>query len=231
MKIIAVGDIHGRDTWKKVAAQEADFDKFVFVGDYFDNWPPMTPKRMFENFKDILAFKEKHGDKVELLMGNHDFQYTPMGKGEQYSGYNPITQANLDGLEGWYKPLEASYQYADTFFSHAGVTKTWAALNAIPEHKATNLSYEVNRLFYSDPDNFKFYRGDTSYCGEHVRQGPFWVRPDTLLEDIYPAVWQVVGHSNARDGLITKGKLVMIDTGKQGDYLKIINGVMVVGTI
>jgi len=33
MKIIAIGDVHGRDCWKQVVATE-QFDKLVFIGDF-----------------------------------------------------------------------------------------------------------------------------------------------------------------------------------------------------
>ena len=36
MKIIAFGDIHGRDVWKKVLDERIDeVDKVIFLGDYF----------------------------------------------------------------------------------------------------------------------------------------------------------------------------------------------------
>jgi predicted phosphodiesterase len=38
MKIVAIGDIHGRDYWKQIIEQEQDADVFVFVGDYFDSF-------------------------------------------------------------------------------------------------------------------------------------------------------------------------------------------------
>lgn len=36
MKIVAIGDIHGRDIWEDIVKKEHDADKIVFVGDYFD---------------------------------------------------------------------------------------------------------------------------------------------------------------------------------------------------
>ena len=34
MKIIALGDIHGHESWINVIEQEKTFDKIVFLGDY-----------------------------------------------------------------------------------------------------------------------------------------------------------------------------------------------------
>ena len=35
MKIIALGDIHGRTIWKQIISKEI-FDRMAFIGDYFD---------------------------------------------------------------------------------------------------------------------------------------------------------------------------------------------------
>jgi predicted phosphodiesterase len=34
MKIVVLGDIHGRDIWKEIVAEDYDADCFVFLGDY-----------------------------------------------------------------------------------------------------------------------------------------------------------------------------------------------------
>ena len=33
MKIVALGDTHGRYNWKDIVAKESDADKIVFIGD------------------------------------------------------------------------------------------------------------------------------------------------------------------------------------------------------
>jgi hypothetical protein len=33
MKLVAIGDIHGRDIWKQIVAKEHDADEFVFVAE------------------------------------------------------------------------------------------------------------------------------------------------------------------------------------------------------
>ena len=56
MRIIALGDTHGRQYWK-VLAQQGDFDKLVLVGDYFDTHDDVTPQQQLDNFEDIMAMK------------------------------------------------------------------------------------------------------------------------------------------------------------------------------
>lgn len=231
MKIIAVGDVHGREVWKKILAQEKDYDHFVFVGDYFDAFPPMTPERIFKNFKEIMAFKAAYPDRVTLCIGNHDFQYMPVSDDtERYSGYNPITQLNLLEIGEWWKWLTPAYQHEDILFTHAGLTKTWAKNWGISEFASANAAYEICKLFTERPEAFKFDHRDTSHCGDDVRQGPFWVRPESLLSDLYPALRMVVGHTFI-DGADSVGKVAMVDDAGRGTYLKIIDGVFHTGTL
>ena len=75
MKLIALGDIHGRNIWKQILAKEDNFDKIVFIGDYFDSKDGISVLQEIENFKEILELKKKFKDKVVLLFGNHDFHY------------------------------------------------------------------------------------------------------------------------------------------------------------
>ena len=37
-KTIIIGDVHGRDQWKQIVAQEKDADTVIFLGDYFDSF-------------------------------------------------------------------------------------------------------------------------------------------------------------------------------------------------
>jgi len=234
MKLIAVGDIHGRDSWKKIAEQNPDFDTFVFIGDYFDNFPPMTCGQILANFVDILAFKKKHGKKVVLCMGNHDFQYTPMCEGEKYSGYDPLTKLGLDRLGEWWKQLQPAYQYEDMLFTHAGLTKTWAHMQGIETNCPRALATQICGVFEKNPDAFRFFMGDSSGCGEHAAQGPFWVRPRALAEDMWEGITHVVGHTNMKQIVAVdqgKSKIVFLDAYKSGEYLLVEDGVACVETV
>ncbi len=56
-KTIIVGDVHGRDQWKQIVAQEKDADTVIFLGDYFDSFNISAVEQM-HNFKEIVEFKE-----------------------------------------------------------------------------------------------------------------------------------------------------------------------------
>lgn len=233
MKLIAVGDVHGRDFWKKVADKEKDFDKFVFIGDYFDNFPPHTIDSIVNNFLEIVKFKEANPDKVELLLGNHDFHYLPSvyrGK-DSYSGYDGFVHGHVgDILSQMIKhgEIKVAYKYNDdTLFSHAGISKTW--LNRVGlEETNKDIDVAINKKFLAEPELFRFYDGDTSGYGEHSSQGPLWIRPHSLLPDKLAKYIQVIGHTEPNTEKITNSPrqvdgscLVCIDVPKSGEYLVI----------
>lgn len=84
LKIIAIGDIHGRKIWEDIVVKN-DYDVVVFMGDYFDSKEGISAADQIANFKNILAFKKENPEKVKLLFGNHDFHYHyPI---EWYTGY------------------------------------------------------------------------------------------------------------------------------------------------
>ena len=58
MKTIMIGDIHGRDTWKQIIAQEPDAHRIVFLGDYFDSFDIKGVEQLY-NFNEIIKFKTK----------------------------------------------------------------------------------------------------------------------------------------------------------------------------
>ena len=50
-KTIVIGDIHGRDIWKSIVAQENP-DRVIFIGDYFDSFNIESVTQQ-HNFKEI----------------------------------------------------------------------------------------------------------------------------------------------------------------------------------
>ena len=96
MKTIIIGDVHGRDQWKQIVAQEKDADTVIFLGDYFDSFDISAVEQM-HNFKEIVEFKEtsftnagtddQHKTQVILLIGNHDYHYFPEIGDSSTSGY------------------------------------------------------------------------------------------------------------------------------------------------
>lgn len=226
MKIIAIGDTHGRDKWKSLTNE--DFDKFIFVGDYFDSRDNIDIDTQIQNFKDILEFKITHPDKVELLIGNHDFHYMN-GVKEEYSGFNwhyanKISEVLQPAVDN--NLINMCYVYDKWVFTHAGVTKTWAKDFDID---IDNLQESINNKFINNKDAFKF--NGFSRSGDDITQSPIWVRIPSLLKDCLDNFTFVVGHSTLKEVTITE-KIIAIDTiAVSGEYLIIDNNKEIVGNI
>ncbi len=224
MKIIALGDTHGRTHWKNIVAKETDADKIVFIGDYFDTHYDVSVDQQIQNFIDILNFKKENVDKVILLIGNHDFHYLK-GAQETYSGYQKFKAVDINEvLEPAVSTglLQMCYVYEDYVFTHAGLTKTWCENNDI---NLSELEDSVNRRFMSNIESFRFTYGDNfSNSGNDVTQPPIWVRIPSLLKNKLDGYRFVVGHTTIEELTITDS-LIGIDTiGTTGEYLVIIDG-------
>lgn len=74
MKILVLGDIHGRDCWTNIVANEP-CDKVIFLGDYVSTHDNITEEQQITNLDRILTYKIANPDKVILLRGNHKINF------------------------------------------------------------------------------------------------------------------------------------------------------------
>lgn len=241
MRIIALGDTHGRTNWKSIVRNN-DSDKVVFIGDYFDTHEDASADQQISNFKEIIAYKKANIDKVILLVGNHDYHYM-RGAGEHYSGFQEwrktdiqeVLHAALD-----LDLLQMCHLEGNFLFSHAGVTKTWCDRNFTfaSNFKLPDLVEAINEKFKYQPGAFRFTPGtNCSMYGDDITQPPIWVRPRSLFMDKIQGCTHVVGHTTqdeislgSRDiypnGIKTStAGVILIDAlGTSGEYLEINNG-------
>jgi len=225
MKIICIGDIHGRDCWIKIVEQNPDADLFLFMGDYFDSFD-VEPLSQISNFNSVLKFKNDNPEKVILLIGNHDFHYTSACMGS-YSGFNYSIFYNMHtDLDRLIRTgvLKICHRVDNLLFSHAGVTKTWAEKNLID---LNDLENSINDLSIYKPNSFNFTTGvRRSAYGDDINQGPLWVRERSLKEDGLKEYIHVVGHTQSKDivfGLnYDEVNYIIIDTLGNDTYLEIL---------
>lgn len=224
-KIISIGDIHGRDKWKRIPMSNAD--KVIFHGDYFDSFS-VPFEEQIKNFKEILSFQKNNPKKVILLLGNHDYHYL-YGVNERYSGFQALNDEKISKIvsssvdKGLIKPC---YGYGNFIFTHAGITNTWYVENC---GDRVDICDAINEKFKSNPEAFKFNGHDST--GDNKTQGPLWVRPFSLLLDRIDNVIQIVGHT-IQNNIEINSKVIFIDTLEYGkEYLIINNGVPEVGKI
>src|SRR6476660_917534 len=94
MRIIAIGDLHGKDCWKEI--DFSLYEKVIFVGDYVDGFNASNHE-IFNNLLELIQLKKSNTAKFILLLGNHDIQYL-YGPDYRCSGFRPEAQFDLEEL-------------------------------------------------------------------------------------------------------------------------------------
>ena len=199
MKILAIGDIHGENHWKKIIKKYEDqVDKVIWLGDYIDSFF-VNGKNQIDNLKEILEYKKNNWDKVDLLWGNHDLQYLGSSR---CSGYQVNFAFEIEEL---FKTHLDYFQicsvYSNWLFSHAGFTEIYCHCQ---EHKITD-PLQCNEI--CKDKNYKFFNFvGPQIHGDNLNEGPLWCRPRALLLNPLPNYHQVVGHTEGDKIWSTKVK-------------------------
>jgi hypothetical protein len=211
MKIAILTDIHGTTYWRYAQKIIDDYDKVIFLGDYFDNWIPKWPEQM-DNACNIIAFKKQYPEKIDLCWANHDTSYY---LNENCSGYQEEHAKDIKFFFNRHKDLlNVVYIYDNWIFSHAGISAKWMSCSGIKTPE------EINALFKERPNFFKWV-GPNGY-GDNPNEGPLWIRPPSLMKNAVKNYNQAVGHSEFHDGpkLVIKDeqKFVFTDTGEHNHF-------------
>lgn len=238
MKIVAIGDIHGRSVWKEIVEKESDADFIVFLGDYFDSFDIPTVDQLY-NFKEIIAYKQANNHKVILLIGNHDAQYMPGSFDPYIEGFNMESHADIQSLLVEHKQkMQMAVQLDNFLFTHAGVSEKFLRNTNYPydsNYPWENIPQHLNVLWRISPEVFKFVPGDK--YGNTPDNGPTWIRPAALMAFNQKlkksGLVQIVGHTAKKQidihGKATGKKYFFVDTLEVGEYLVIQDGVFNVG--
>lgn len=245
MKTCVIADVHGRDQWKQIVAQEQDADMFIFLGDYFDSFDiPGTTQ--LQNFLDIVAFKESGEKQVVMLIGNHDVHYFPHSEDSATSGYQAIMAPTYKYAIDQHKHnMQIAFKLGEFVFSHAGISSEWMDDNFVGWNVDNMVDY-INGLFKYKPNSleyksFKYYNyGDENErailshgYGDEPYQGPLWIRPKALMaanrDTLRKEIIQVVGHTHQtqidKKGGATGGRYYFTDVQETSEeYMIIIDG-------
>lgn len=196
MKIITIGDLHGKDCWKQIVSTQ--YDKIVFIGDYVDSVDKRS-EDIVENLKAIIAFKLQQSEKVILLIGNHDIHYLHFPK-HPCSEFDSTIQPELTRIFNEYKSeFQVAWQHGQYLFTHAGVSrKYWVWLQQMLEgnlhvYHAPNMATYLNQIHQTDP-HLLFVCG-TKRGGFYPHGGPLWADEKETQDDHIDDFHQVVGHS------------------------------------
>lgn len=187
MKILVLGDIHGRGCWEPIIEKENP-DLTVFLGDYMSTHGLITEKQQIDNLERILQYKEENPDTVILLRGNHDCENL-FYWAKCYPDTGPVVKAYMTkNEERFLNNTQWIYLYKNICFSHAGVSSIWMKNNNIKSLE------DINTLEPSE--KFAFTGKMSDFTGVSPQQPPTWIRPYTLVDVGYKGVIHVVGHTN-----------------------------------
>jgi predicted MPP superfamily phosphohydrolase len=196
MKLLAIGDLHGRSVWQTVNPDE--WDKIVFVGDYAD-----SPERNLDvvgNLEALIAFKKEFFEKVILLLGNHDLHYL-FYPSYRCTGFKAKLQPALTKL---YRDNQSlflvAWQTQQHLFTHAGLSRMYFAdlekqlKNRFSVENGT-LSDWIERIYSSEFSYLLFSAGHRR-GGYSMMGGPLWADASETRHDHLEEYHQVVGHTS-----------------------------------
>ena len=209
-------DIHGRKFWEKASEEYDGKIPFIFLGDYFDPYPDenISIEDCKLNFLKIWEFKQKWGDNVILLLGNHDLSYydkkfkTCRYSYEISEWYNKFLHENWEQFKFSHSIDNDNIKY---MFSHAGINPIWLFQNNFEEIMDSDY---INSLFISSPNSFKdmtYYRGGYDRAGS-----PIWADirefTDKTIKFNDENLKQIVGHTQLIKDKFETNNVVCIDS-------------------
>lgn len=208
-KVLFIGDIHGRTDWRETAIEGLKkFQEVVLLGDYWDSFD-VSPALQKDNFYQVLSFvKKKKG--VTALLGNHDYAY--IHAFSSISGYQfsqapiikDIFEKNRDVFKIAWGHTDSNGKY--TLATHAGLTYGFWKKEVLPLFEEGQFLHQVfggkepgelpihevlNALI--DKSSLMWKVGPRR--GGWGNPGPLWADYHELLEDPFPGINQVVGHT------------------------------------
>lgn len=206
MIIGTISDLHGKDYWKKFIKDNPHIEKWVFQGDYLDSFTHLNIE-LKDNLSDIIDFKRKYPEKVELLLGNHDIPFfyddAPMCSGHRE---NMKIQLRADLINENKDLFKIAYQYKNYLWTHAGISNKWYTHyeKYLGDHadKCSSMADILNMLSETTEGRDKLFSIGEIRGGYDVG-GPLWAdyyetSADFLECEEHP-LHQIVGHSKVPD--------------------------------
>ena len=229
MEVILIGDIHGRTIWKQIVERHPDADHFVFFGDYFDPYEDIPYWELAKNFKAIVQLKKELGDRVVLLLGNHDLHY--YADVEPCSRYDYLNSSRIANLfKESLHLFQVAFEFEGLLCTHAGVSPSWLDIWFPTGWVWEGVDLKINSLQVEKPEAFDYFKGDKSGYGNDDRQGPFWIRPNALIDSFRFTnrnIFQFVGHTEHQQFNYCLKKLCLVDRLGQNAYVKLKNRIII----
>ena len=237
MKILVIPDVHGRTFWRE-AVKRDDVERVVFLGDYHDpyRFDGIKTSDSVTNFSDILSYADRSGDRVVMLLGNHDLPYFSkhyLSLSRYHSRYDRENHERMEEMFESHKDrFRIAYCEGGVLFTHAGVIPEWFRKATGTEFSEGTDLYEaaglLNTLLDTDRGIESLFSVGAWRGGDYAVSSCVWADiHETVMEyddKDNPAygVKQVFGHTiqgyYGEDGQVRYGKpfelanLKMLDT-------------------
>lgn len=198
-KTLIVGDIHLKATSvllkvDAVLKRDPAITRIVITGDVCDEWGADDILLIDElaELEDWVEDKRASGIQVDVLLGNHDFQYLlgVAGPGTQMDMVGHV-RASLEPLR-----LQVACEVDGFLVTHAGLTQTFADEWLDEPENTVQAADQLNALFTENG-----YTGWEALAscgvgrGGHEMPGPLWADKWELEEDPADGISQIVGHT------------------------------------
>jgi predicted phosphodiesterase len=197
MKIVAIGDLHGKDCWKNLDFNS--YDKVIFLGDYVDTIS-IPESNVVNNLEAILSCADTYPDKVMLLLGNHDIQYLEYPK-YRCNGFNSNTQPILTRLFSDNRDkFKIAFLTQNTLFTHAGLSngyfhEIFNMSSSEFQQTGNDLAQELNAINNDPVQQLKLHQVGYRRGGLHKFGGVTWADLSETMADCLEGFHQVIGHT------------------------------------
>lgn len=176
------------------ARERVGAERVVFVGDYCDEWGSTGRQLLaaLELFGGWVEDARAAGVRVDVLLGNHDFQYL---LGEEGPGTHVLI---MDEVAAQLRSLGATIaETVDGFLlTHAGLATEWACRHLEAPGDAEEAKSQLNALFErGTAHDLRALSSCGAGRGGWDVPSPLWADRSELWEDAYPGIDQIVGHT------------------------------------
>lgn len=196
-KILVLPDIHGRKFWKQPCEKNEEYDKIVFLGDYFDpyEFEGITVEDAIENFKEIMSFAVDN-PKVVMLLGNHDEPYFSKeyyALSKWHCRHSTVHHDEISMLFDEHRDLfKLAYTQDNVLFTHAGCISDW--LNFVFDYKyektldLDELCNDLNNLVKTERGLWNLYMVSSYRGGDEPFGSCIWADVREIYWNIQNAI-------------------------------------------